>query len=67
LMDFVAYIERALGRTATKNFVALQSGDILATYADVADLESAVGFKPKTSLEEGIRHFVEWYRDYYRV
>ena len=67
LMDFVACIESALDRTAKKNFLPLQPGDVPATYADVADLNAAVGFEPNTPIGEGIRRFVEWYRDYYGV
>jgi UDP-glucuronate 4-epimerase len=66
LMDFIEAIENALGKKATKNFMDLQPGDVPATYADVDDLINDVGFKPDTSIEEGIGRFVEWYRDYYR-
>jgi UDP-glucuronate 4-epimerase len=67
LMDFIAAIEKALGQEAIKNFVPMQPGDMLATYADVDDLIRDVGFAPSTPIEEGIARFVEWYRDYYRV
>jgi len=67
LMDFIAYIERALGREAKKNFLPLQPGDVPATYADVADLQADVGFSPSIPVEEGIRRFVTWYQDYYKV
>ena len=67
LLDFITTLEEALGRKAQKEFLPLQPGDVPATYADVADLEAAVGFSPATSLAEGIGRFVEWYRDYYRV
>ncbi len=67
LLDFIITLETALGREAQKEFLPLQPGDVPATFADVADLEEAVGFAPSTSLAEGIGHFVEWYRDYYRV
>ena len=66
LMDFIEAIENALGKKATKNFMDLQPGDVPATYADVDDLIKDVGFKPDTSIEEGIGRFVEWYQDYYR-
>ena len=65
LMTFIEEIEKALGRTATKEFFDLQPGDVPATYADVDDLINDVGFKPKTPLATGIRRFVEWYADYY--
>ena len=67
LMRYIEVLEECLGRTATKNFLPMQNGDVPATYADVADLVEAVGFKPATSIEEGIRKFVDWYRGYYRV
>ena len=67
LMDFIACIERALGRSAEKNFLPLQDGDVPATYADVQALQDWVDFSPATSIETGIGRFVEWYRSYYRV
>ncbi len=65
LMDLIATLEQALGRTAEKNLLPLQPGDVPATYADVEDLTRAVGFKPATPIEEGVRRFVEWYREFY--
>ena len=67
LMDMIAVLERVLGRTAEKHMLPLQPGDVPATWADVGDLTRAVGFKPATSIEEGIRRFVSWYREYYRI
>ena len=66
LLDFIAILEGHLGRKAQKNFLPLQAGDVPATFADVDDLSADVGFKPATPITEGIRRFVEWYRDYYR-
>ena len=65
LLDFIACIERALGRTAVKNMLPLQDGDVPATFADVEHLDRWVGFAPATSIEVGIGRFVEWYRGYY--
>lgn len=65
LMDFIEAIENALGKKAVKNFMDLQPGDVPATYANVDDLIKDVGFKPATSIEEGIGRFVEWYKKYY--
>ena len=65
LMDFIATIEKALGREAKKVFLPLQPGDVAATYADVDDLARDVGFKPATPLDEGVARFVSWYRSYY--
>jgi len=67
LERFIAVIEDAVGKKAAKNYLPMQDGDVVATYADVADLEAAVGFAPATPLETGVGRFVEWYRDYYGV
>jgi len=65
LERFIAVIEQALGKTAEKNLLPMQPGDVPATYADVDNLMRDVGFKPTTPIEEGVRCFVQWYRDYY--
>jgi UDP-glucuronate 4-epimerase len=65
LLEFIEEIENALGRKANKEFVELQPGDVVATYADVDDLVQDVGFKPETPLVTGIRRFIEWYQEYY--
>ncbi|MBS0231879.1 MAG: NAD-dependent epimerase [Proteobacteria bacterium] len=67
LMDFIATIETATGRTANKVFVPLQPGDVAKTYADIRDLERDVGFRPSMPLAQGIERFVAWYRSYYGV
>ena len=65
LMHLIGTLEQALGRTAAKNMLPMQMGDVPATYADVQALERDVGFAPKTSIETGVARFVEWYRSYY--
>lgn len=65
LMKFVETIEHAIGRTTQKIFLPMQSGDVVSTYAGMDDLYHAVGFRPTTSLEEGLLNFVDWYRQYY--
>ena len=65
LLEFIEEIENALGRKANKEFVELQPGDVVATYADIGDLIQDVGFKPETPLATGIQRFIEWYQDYY--
>lgn len=65
LMTFIETIENALGKTAGKEMLDMQPGDVPATYADIDDLIEDVGFKPSTPLETGIERFVEWYKDYY--
>ncbi len=67
LEHVVALLEKELGRTAAKEMLPMQPGDVLATYADIDDLTRDVGFRPQTSIEDGIRAFVAWYRDHYRI
>lgn len=65
LMRFIEVLEDCLGKKAEKNLLPIQPGDVPATYADVDDLMRDVGFKPSTSIEEGIKRFVDWYKEYY--
>ncbi|MFN3464763.1 MAG: NAD-dependent epimerase [Terricaulis sp.] len=67
LLDVIAVLEKELGREATKNMLPMQPGDVPATFADVDDLARDVDFAPRTPIEVGVKRFVEWYRDYYRV
>ena len=67
LMHLIHALESELGKEARKNMLPIQPGDVPATYADVDALIEDVGFKPSTSIEEGIARFVQWYRDYYAV
>jgi len=67
LMDMIGVLEGVLGRTAEKRMLPLQAGDVPATWANVDDLTRDVGFKPATPIEEGMRRFVTWYREYYRI
>ena len=65
LMDFIKAIETAAGKEAKKNYLPMQPGDVPATYADIDKLETAVGFKPATSIETGMQSFVNWYKGYH--
>jgi len=65
LMDFVRAVEAAMGQSAQINYLDMQPGDVPATWADASLLEALVGALPHTPLEEGVRRFVEWYREYY--
>lgn len=67
LMEFIETIEDVLGKKAKKEFLPMQPGDVPATFADVQDLESDIGFKPSTSIREGIQKFMEWYLNYYKI
>ena len=65
LMRLIEILEDALGRTAVKNYLPMQPGDVPATYADVEDLSRDVGFTPSTPIEVGVQRFVDWYREFY--
>ncbi|CAM3025792.1 MULTISPECIES: NAD-dependent epimerase/dehydratase family protein [Sphingomonas] len=67
LMDMIATLERALGREAIKIMKPMQPGDVTATYADVSKLNALTGYAPQVNIAEGLKRFVAWYRDYYRV
>jgi len=67
LMHLIATLEKCLGRSAVKNMLPMQPGDVPATYADVDDLVRDVGFKPSTPIEEGVARFVAWYQHYHRT
>lgn len=67
LSRFIEIIEERVGKKAQKNLLPMQPGDVPATYANVDDLISDVGYKPATGVEEGIANFVDWYRDFYQV
>ena len=66
LTDFILEIERVVGKTARKEMLPMQPGDVEKTWADVSDLEKDFGYKPQTPISIGIRNFVEWYRNYYK-
>ena len=64
LLDFIAALERALGREANKEFLPMQDGDVYQTFADVSALERDFGFRPDTPVETGLRRFADWYLAY---
>lgn len=65
LTDYIDAIERALGRTAERELLPMQPGDVPDTHADVSDLETVLGYRPQVTVEEGVRRFVDWYLEYY--
>ncbi|NJL74109.1 MAG: NAD-dependent epimerase [Saprospiraceae bacterium] len=67
LMDFITAIEDELGVTAQKEFLPLQPGDVEQTYADVQNLIDEFGYQPTTTVKEGIKHFIAWYKKFYKV
>ena len=66
LMDYIAVLEKCLGKEAKKEFLPMQPGDVYETYVDVSDLMRDYGFKPSTTIEEGLSKFAEWFKNYYR-
>jgi UDP-glucuronate 4-epimerase len=67
LMHYIGVLEKCLGMEAEKNMLPMQPGDVQATYADIDDLVRDVGYRPATTVEDGLAQFVEWYRDFYGV
>jgi UDP-glucuronate 4-epimerase len=67
LMAYIEALEQALGKTAMKNFLPLQDGDVPATYADTSELNRVTDFSPATPVTDGVRRFVDWYRSYTNV
>ncbi|WEG13565.1 NAD-dependent epimerase [Pullulanibacillus sp. KACC 23026] len=67
LSEFVAVLEKELGRSAIKENVPIQPGDVPVTYADTSDLEAAIHYRPTTTIQEGIKRFVAWYKAYYKL
>ncbi|MGJ5019236.1 NAD-dependent epimerase [Bradyrhizobium oligotrophicum] len=67
LMDVITLLEKEFGRPAIREMLPMQPGDVEATYADVSDLERDIGFRPATSIADGIGRFAKWYRDYHRI
>ena len=67
LLYFIECIERSLGKEAEKKLLPMQPGDVAETYADISESQRALEFQPTTAIEEGIEHFIQWYRSYYGV
>jgi len=67
LMEFISVIEDKLGRTAKKQMLPMQPGDVPKTYADTSSFEKDFDFKPSTSVQEGVGQFIDWYRSFYRI
>lgn len=65
LMEFVEAIENAIGKPAIKNMMPIQPGDVPSTYADASALQETTNFKPNTSINEGVKQFVDWYKSYF--
>ena len=67
LEKFISVLEDKIGKKAVKNYMEMQPGDVVRTYADTSDLEKAIGFKPSTSIEDGLEQFANWYKEFYNV
>ena len=67
LMDYITALEEAMGMVAEKNMMPIQPGDVLETSADTKPLYDAVGFRPQTTVRQGVKNFVDWYKAYYKV
>jgi len=67
LMKFIKVLEEKIGKEANKQYMEMQPGDVLRTYADVSELERDIEFKPSTSIEDGLGKFVDWYKEYYNI
>jgi UDP-glucuronate 4-epimerase len=67
LLDFIDAIEKSLGKKAIKNYMPMQPGDVPATWADVSDLISDLGYSPSVNVREGVQRFVDWYKDYFKL
>ncbi len=67
LLDFIKYIENTTGKKAKKNMLPIQPGDVPKTWADVSALNNDFNYKPKTTIEKGVKNFVNWYSDYYKL
>ena len=67
LMDYIKSLENTLGKKAKINFLPLQPGDVLDTYANIDNLKEKFNYQPKTSIEDGVFKFIKWYKDYYQI
>ncbi|WP_423149741.1 NAD-dependent epimerase [Rubrolithibacter danxiaensis] len=67
LMEFIEEIENNLGKKAEKDYLPMQDGDVTATWADITDLENILGYKPRVSVQEGVKRFISWYKYFYQV
>ena len=66
MKKYIKVLEECLGKKAKKNLLPLQPGDVPDTFADVEDLKNDTGYKPTTSVEDGIKKFVDWYLEYHK-
>lgn len=67
LLKFIEVLENIIGKKAEKNFLPMQKGDVLTTFADIDNLSNIVDYRPRTTIDEGLSKFVQWYREYYKI
>jgi UDP-glucuronate 4-epimerase len=67
LLDFIKAIEENLGKKAIRNYMSMQKGDVMATWADVSLLNNLTGYVPQTNFRDGVNQFIKWYREYYNI
>ena len=67
IMEYIKELENALKLKAKKKFLPIQDGDVKATYSDCSKLENLINYRPNTSIKDGIKKFVIWYKDYYKI
>ena len=67
LEKLIFILEDKIGKKAVRNYMEMQPGDVVRTYADTSDLEKAIDFKPSTSIEEGLEKFSTWYKEFYKI
>ncbi len=65
-MDFIEVLGNELGKEVEMNFMPMQDGDVVSTFADTSELKEAIGYQPKTSIEKGVSEFVRWYKIFYK-
>lgn len=65
LMDFIDVLGKELNKEVHMNFMPMQEGDVVSTFADTSELKEAVGYQPKTTIQEGVKEFVDWYKKFY--
>jgi UDP-glucuronate 4-epimerase len=67
IMEFIETLEEAIGKKAIKEYYPMQKGDMERTFADIDDLQQAIGYRPSTTIKTGLTRFVKWYKEYYKV
>ena len=67
LVDFIKALEKSLGKESIKEYLPMQPGDVYRTEADVSDLVNNIGYRPSTTVDEGVGKFVDWYKKYYCI